>query len=67
MNMKKNGFCMESTSKRKFYDNPIPTKHPQILSNEESNTNKIYGRISISKNGILRVSLSFIIVFIYIE
>ena len=33
MNMKKNGFCMESISKGKSYDNLLPSKIPQNSSN----------------------------------
>jgi hypothetical protein len=34
MNMKKNGFCKESTGKGKAYDTKIHVKHAQIKPNE---------------------------------
>ena len=59
MNMKKNGFCMESISKGKSYDNLLPSKIPQNSSNEIFIANQTYGSVSIVENGILQVK-SFI-------
>jgi hypothetical protein len=58
MNMKKNGFCKESTGKGKAYDTKIHVKHAQIKPNEISDSKEIYGNLSILTNGIFRVSLS---------
>lgn len=60
--MKKYGFCMESQSKGKCYDNPFGPKPSQTLSNDSISECEIIGDILPINEGVLGVRFSIILI-----
>ena len=60
--MKKYGFCMESQSKGKCYDNPFGCKPSQTLSNDSISEYEIIGDTLPINEGILGVRFSIILI-----